>query len=233
MRRCPRHAFLPRHRHCRPSARRNHRPASPRRRSARRGHPRRNRRPNSPPIRHAPRAPARPPGGMVEPPRPYEGGRYVPPPPIPPSGPTVPGRDWAPANTTITPPVSQAPPRAARQGNPLLTTLLGVIAVLLLALTVFQGINTFHPKAASPTGVQQVQVQKQTLKKETAAEVKDTIDKAQAALNQLNQNVQTAYSGATTDAQRQAVLLQSLIFMQQIIAQQNNDLLLIYQDLYT
>jgi hypothetical protein len=172
-----------------------------------------------------------PPGGMAEPPRPYEGGRYVPPPPIPPTGPTVPGRDWAPANTTITP--QPAPQRVAPRDNALTTPLLGIIAVLLLALAVFQGINTFHPKAAPPTGVQQVEVQKQPLKKETAAEVKDTIDKAQSALNQLNQNVQTAYSGATTDAQRQAVLLQSMLFMQQIIAQQNNDLLLIYQDLNT
>lgn len=174
-----------------------------------------------------------PPGGMAEPPRPYEGGRYVPPPPIPPTGPTVPGRDWAPANTTVAPQPQPAPQRVAPRDSALTTPLLGVIAVLLLALAVFQGINTFHPKAASPTGVQQVQVQKQPLKKETAAEVKDTIDKAQNALNQLNQNVQTAYSGATTDAQRQAVLLQSILFMQQIIAQQNNDLLLIYQDLNT
>ena len=173
-----------------------------------------------------------PPGGMAEPPRPYEGGRYVPPPPIPPTGPAVASRDWAPANTTIMPQPQPAPQTAPR-GNALTTPLLGIIAVLLLALAIFQGINTFHPKAASPTGVQQVQVQKQPLKTATAAEVKDTIDKAQAALNQLNQNVQTAYSGATTDAQRQAVLLQSILFMQQIIAQQNNDLLLIYQDLNT
>jgi len=167
---------------------------------------------------------------MVEPPRPYEGGRYVPPPPIPPAGPAVPGRDWAPANTTITP---QAPPTDARRGNPMTTALLGIIAALLLALTIFQGINTFHPKAAPPTGIQQVQVQKQPLTKETAAEVKDTITKAQTALNQLTQKVQDAYAGATTDAQRQAVLFQSLILLEQIIAQQNNDLLLIYQDLYT
>lgn len=111
------------------------------------------------------------------------------------------------------------------------TALLGIIAALLLALTVFQGINTFHPKTASPTGVQQVQVQKVAIKPTTAAEVKDTVTNAQTALNQFNQKVQDAYAGATTDAQRQAVLLQSLILLQQIIAQQNNDLLLIYQDL--
>lgn len=111
------------------------------------------------------------------------------------------------------------------------TALLGIIAVLLLALTVFQGINTFHPKAASSTSLQQVQVQKIALKPTTAAEVKDTVTNAQTALNQFNQKVQDAYAGATTDAQRQAVLLQSLILLQQIIAQQNNDLLLIYQDL--
>jgi hypothetical protein len=171
-----------------------------------------------------------PPGAMAEPPRPYEGGRYVPP-PIPASGPTVPGRDWSPANTTITPQPPQAPQPATQRGNALTTALLGIIAVLLLALTVFQGINTFHPKAASPTGVQQVAVQKLPLKQTTAAELKDTTDKAQTALNQFNQKVQDAYSSATTDAQRQAVLLQSMIFLQQIIAQQNNDLLLVYQDL--
>jgi uncharacterized protein HemX len=170
---------------------------------------------------------------MTEPPRPYEGGRYVPPPPIPAAGPTVPGRDWAPANTTITPQPPQAPQPTAQRGSALTTSLLGVIAVLLLALAVFQGINTFHPKAAPPMGVQQVAVQKQPLKQQTAAEIKDTTDKAQTALNQFNQKVQDAYSSATTDAQRQAVLLQSMIFLQQIIAQQNNDLLLIYQDLNT
>ncbi|MCA1668928.1 MAG: hypothetical protein LC793_16345 [Thermomicrobia bacterium] len=183
--------------------------------------------PTYPPRISAPQ-PA-PPGGMAEPPRPYEGGRYVPPPPIPATGPPVPGRDWAPANTTVALPA--APVAVARPGAPMTTALLGIIAALLLALAIFQGITTFHPKAASPTGVQQVQVQKQPLKAQTAAEVKDTTDKAQTALNQLNQNVQTAYAGATTDAQRQAVLLQSLIVLEQIIAQQNNDLLLIYQDL--
>jgi len=177
---------------------------------------------------YPPRVPApqpAPPGGMTEPPRPYEGGRYAPP-PIPPTGPTVPGRDWSAANTTITPP---APLPTARHGNPMTTALLGVIVALLLALTVFQGINTFHPKAAS--GVQQVQVQKLALKPTTASEVKDTVTNAQTSLNQFNQKVQDAYAGATTDAQRQAVLLQSSILLQQIIAQQNNDLLLIYQDL--
>ncbi len=172
-----------------------------------------------------------PPGGMAEPPRPYEGGRYVPPPPIPSSGPTVPGRDWSPANTTITPQPQPAPQHVASRGNGLATPLLGIIAALLLALAVFQGINTFHPKAASPTGVQQVQVQKIALKPTTAAEVKDTVTNAQTALNQFNQKVQDAYAGATTDAQRQAILLQAMISLQQIIAQQNNDLLLIYQDL--
>ncbi len=174
-----------------------------------------------------------PPGSMAEPPRPYEGGRYVPPPPTPPSGPSVPGRDWAAANTATVQQAPQAPAHVAPRGNPLLTALLGIIAALLLALTVLQGINTFRPKAAPPTGVQQVQVQKQTLKPETATEIKDTIDKAQTALNQFDQKVQDAYSSATTDAQRQAVLLQSLLYMQQIIAQQNNDLLLVYQDLNT
>jgi hypothetical protein len=184
---------------------------------------------------YPPRAPAppAPPGGMAEPPRPYEGGRYVPPPPIPPTGPTVPGRDWAPANTTIAPQPQPAPQAVAPRGNPLTTALLGIIAVLLLALAVFQGINTFHPKAVPPTGVQQVQVQKQQLKPDTANEIKDTIDKAQAALNQFNQQAQQAYSSATNDQQRAAVLLQLSLFLQQIIAQQNNDLLLIYQDLNT
>ncbi|MHB8648255.1 MAG: hypothetical protein ACYDAR_20945 [Thermomicrobiales bacterium] len=189
--------------------------------------------PTEQPYYYPPRIPApqpAPPGGMIEPPRPYEGGRYVPPPPIPPSGPAFPNREWAPANTTITP---LPPPTETRRGNPMMTALLGIIAALLLALTVFQGITTFHPKAAPPTGVQQVQVQKQAVKQTTAAEIKDTIDKAQTALNQFNQNVQNAYAGATTDAQRQAILFQSLILLQQIIAQQNNDLLLIYQDLYT
>lgn len=183
---------------------------------------------------YPPRIPApqpAPSGGMTEPPRPYEGGRYVPPPPIPAAGPPVLGRDWAPANTTIAPQPAQAPQHVAQRGSALTTSLLGIIVVLLLALAVFQGINTFHPKAAPPAGVQQVQVQKQPLKQQTAAEVKDTTDKAQTALNQFNQKVQDAYSSATTDAQRQAVLLQSMIFLQQIIAQQNNDLLLIYQDL--
>lgn len=185
---------------------------------------------------YPPRIPAPqpvPPGSMAAPPRPYEGGRYVPPPPTPPSGPAVPGRDWAAANTATVQQAPQAPAHVAPRGNPLLTTLLGIIAVLLLALTVLQGINTFRPKAAPPTGVQQVQVQKQTLKPETATEIKDTIDKAQTALNQFDQKVQDAYSSATTDAQRQAILLQSLLYMQQIITQQNNDLLLVYQDLNT
>ena len=77
------------------------------------------------------------------------------------------------------------------------TALLGVIAALLLALAVFQGINTFHPKAAAPTGVQQVVAQKQTVKPETAAEIKDTINSAQAALNQ--EQVPKAYKNAVRD----------------------------------
>jgi hypothetical protein len=184
---------------------------------------------------YPPRLPApqpAPPGGMSEPPRPYEGGRYVPPPPIPPSGPTIPSSEWSPANTAPAP-VLTPPPSAARASNPLTTALLGVIAVLLLALTVFQGINTFHPTAAKPTGVQQVAVQKQTVTPATAAEIKDTINSAQTALNQLQQTTQQAYSGAGTDAQRQATLLQLSLYLQSIIAQQNNDLLLIYQDLNT
>lgn len=168
---------------------------------------------------------------MSEPPRPYEGGRYVPPPPIPPSGPAIPpAREWTPANTVTTAP---APQPAARASSPTNTALLGVIAVLLLALAVFQGINTFRPKSAKPTGVQQVAVQKQTVKKQTADEIKDTINSAQAALNQFQQLSQQAYSGAATDAQRQATLLQLSLYLQSIIAQQNNDLLLIYQDLNT
>jgi hypothetical protein len=184
---------------------------------------------------YPPRLPApqpAPPGGMSEPPRPYEGGRYVPPPPIPPSGPMVSSSEWSPANTAPAPALAP-PPSAARAGNPLTTALLGVIAVLLLALTVFQGINTFHPTAAKPTGVQQVAVQKQTVTPATAAEIKDTINSAQTALNQLQQTTQQAYSGAGTDAQRQATLLQLSLYLQSIIAQQNNDLLLIYQDLNT
>lgn len=185
---------------------------------------------------YPPRIPApqpAPPGTIAEPPRPYEGGRYIPPPPTPPSGPAVPGRDWSGANTATVQQAPQETARVAPRGNPQLTSLLGIIAVLLLALTVLQGINTFRPKAAPPMGVQQVQVQRQTVKPETATEIKDTIDKAQAALNQFNQDAPTSYAGATTDAQRQAVLLQSMIFLQQIIAQQNNDLLLVYRDLNT
>ena len=183
---------------------------------------------------YPPRLPApqpAPPGGMSEPPRPYEGGRYVPPPPIPPSGPAIPAREWATANTAL--PTAPASQPIARAGNPLNTALLGAIAALLLALAVFQGINTFHPKAAAPSGVQQVAVQKQAVKPETAAEIKDTINSAQAALNQFQQQMQQAYAGAATDAQRQATLLQLSLFLQSIIAQQNNDLLLIYQDLNT
>jgi hypothetical protein len=184
---------------------------------------------------YPPRLPApqpAPPGGMSEPPRPYEGGRYVPPPPIPPSGPAIPASEWSPANTA-TAPVLTTPRPATQANNTATTALLGVIAVLLLALAVFQGINTFHPTAAKPTGVQQVAVQKQTIKPETAAEIKDTINSAQTALNQLQQTTQQAYSGAGTDAQRQATLLQLSLYLQSIIAQQNNDLLLIYQDLNT
>ncbi len=168
---------------------------------------------------------------MTEPPRPYEGGRYVPPPPIPPTGPSVPGRDWAAANTA--PPVAPAVQPVAARSNPMNTALLGVIAVLLLALAVFQGINTFRPKSAPPTGVQQVQVQKQAVKPETAAEIKDTINSAQSALNQFQQQAQQAYGSAKSDAERQATLLQLTLYLQSIIAQQNNDLLLIYQDLNT
>ena len=167
---------------------------------------------------------------MTEPPCPYAGGRYVPPPPIPPAGPNVPAREWTAAPTA---PAVQPMASVVQRSNPLNTALLGLIAALLLALAVFQGINTFRPKSTTPTGVQQVQVQQRVLKKETADEVKDTIDKAQTALNQFNQQAQQAYASATTDAQRQAVLLQLSLFMQQIIAQQNNDLLLIYQDLNT
>ena len=76
-------------------------------------------------------------------------------------------------------------------------------------------------------------MQKQTVKPETAAEIKDTINSAQTALNQFQQLSQQAYSGAGTDAQRQATLLQLSLYLQSIIAQQNNDLLLIYQDLNT
>lgn len=184
---------------------------------------------------YPPRPPApqpAPPGGMSEPPRPYEGGRYVPPPPIPPSGPTVPSSEWSPANTATVPAPMVTRP-ATRASNPATTALLAVIALLLLALAVFQGINTFHPTAAKPTGVQQVAVQKQTVSPATAAEIKDTINSAQTALNQFQQLSQQAYSGAGTDAQRQATLLQLSLYLQSIIAQQNNDLLLIYQDLNT
>ena len=130
-------------------------------------------------------------------------------------------------------PVIATPRPIARASNPANTALLGIIAVLLLALAVFQGINTFNPKGAKATGVQQVTVQKQTVKPETAAEIKDTINSAQTALNQFQQLSQQAYSGAGTDAQRQATLLQLSLYLQSIIAQQNNDLLLIYQDLNT
>ncbi len=184
---------------------------------------------------YPPRVPApqpAPPGGMSEPPRPYEGGRYVPPPPIPPSGPTIPARDWAPANTATAAAPIAAPP-TARAGNTATTALLGVIAALLLALAVFQGINTFHPMGVKLASGQQVAVQKQMVSPATAAEIKDTINSAQTALNQFQQVQQQAYSGAGTDAQRQATLLQLSLYLQSIIAQQNNDLLLIYQDLNT
>lgn len=182
---------------------------------------------------YPPRLPApqpAPPGGMTEPPRPYEGGRYVPPPPIPPSGPTISAREWAPSNV-VTAPALQATTAPVQRSSPLNAALLGAIAVLLLVLAVFQGINTFRPRSVAPTGVQDVRVQQRQLKPETVSEVKDTIDKAQQALNQFNQNAQQAYSSATNDTQRAAVLLQLSLYLQQIIAQQNNDLLLIYQDL--
>jgi len=142
----------------------------------------------------------------------------------------IPAREWT--GSTATVPV-QAPQPAAQRGNPANTALLGVIAVLLLALAIFQGINTFRPKGAKPTGVQQVQVQNQLLKKQTADKLKSTIDQTQTALDDIQQNAQNVYASATTDAQRQATLLQISIFLQQVIAQQNNTLLLIYQDLNT
>lgn len=178
---------------------------------------------------YPPRPPAPQPassGGFAEPPRPYEGGRYVPPPPIPPAGPTAAPREWATAPPAAVPVVT-----APARGNPANTTLLGVIAVLLLALAIFQGINTFHPKAANPTGVQQVAVQPRALKPETASKVKDTVDNAQQAIDQFNQVAQQAYSSASNDQQRLAILMQLSLQLQRIIAQQNNDLLLIYQDL--
>ena len=169
-------------------------------------------------------------GPVSEPPRPYEGGRYVPPPPMPASGPSAASREWMAASSAPAAPVLAATPA---RGNPANTTLLGVIAVLLLALAIFQAINTFHPTAANPTGVQQVAVQPRTLKPATASKVKDTVDNAQQALDQFNQQAQQAYSNASNDQQRLAILLQLSIHLQQIIAQQNNDLLLIYQDLNT
>lgn len=190
-------------------------------------------RPDAPP--YPPRLPApqpAPPGSIVEPPRPYEGGRYVPPPPIPATGPSA--REWQmqgyiPASA-LTPAPAAAPARAT--GSPLNSALLGVIALLLLVLAVLVGINTFAPRSAPPTGVQDVRVQRQTVKKETLTEISDTITSTQQALNQSRQDVLTAYQGAKSDAERQAILSQYNIFLLQIIAQQNSDLLLVYQDLY-
>ena len=51
--------------------------------------------------------------------------------------------------------------------SPLNAALLGAIALLLLVLAVFQGINTFHPRSVAPTGVQDVRVQQRQLKPET------------------------------------------------------------------
>jgi hypothetical protein len=140
----------------------------------------------------------------------------------------VPAATAAPAAAPAAAPTTTAP-----RSNRLQTVLLGAIALLLLVIAVLVGINTFAPQSAEPKGVQQVQVQRQTMKKQTADEVKDTIMQAQQALDNFNQQKQQAYQGAQTDADRQAVLLQLSIFLQQIIAQQNNDLLMIYQDLYT
>jgi hypothetical protein len=192
------------------------------------------------PPAYPPRVPApqpAPTGSVSEPPRPYEGGRYVPPPPAASATPSGQPREWPGMTYTTIPPANAASaaakPAPAVRGNGMQTALLGLIAALLLALAILVGINTFAPRSPKPSGVQQVQVQRQAIKQQTANEVKDTIAQAQQALDQFTQQAQQAYQNAQSDAERQDILLQLSINLQRITAQQNNDLLLIYQDLYT
>jgi len=114
--------------------------------------------------------------------------------------------------------------RPAGANNGLLT----IIAVLLAIITLFQIINTFRPMRFD--GAQPVQVQTKPLSQGTRDQVKDTLDKAQKSITDVNTQATQDYNAATTDAQRQAILAKYSFTLQQIVAQQENDMLRIMQE---
>ncbi len=75
-----------------------------------------------------------------------------------------------------------------------------------------------------------MQVQTKPLSQGTRDQVKDTLDKAQKAITDVNTQATQDYNAATTDTQRQAILAKYSFTLQQIVAQQENDMLRIVQE---
>lgn len=158
-----------------------------------------------------------------QPPRPYSAPNSAPAYPPPANSPAsayVSG--YAPAANTLAPAIPAT--RTAGANNGLLT----IIAVLLAIIALFQIINTFRPMRFD--GAQPVQVQTKSLSQGTRDQVKDTLDKAQKSITDVNTQATQDYNAATTDAQRQAILAKYSFTLQQIVAQQQNDMLRIMQE---
>jgi len=157
-------------------------------------------------------------------PRPYGPGVYGSAPTYaPPTGGSAPA---APAGYTPANALAPAMPevRPAGLNNRLLT----IIALLLAALLLLQLFNALRPVRFD--GAQPVQVQPRPLSSTTQSKVKDTLDNAQKAITDINTQAQQDYNAATTDAQRQAILAKYSFSLQQIIAQEQNDMLRIMQE---
>lgn len=154
-----------------------------------------------------------------QPPRPYSTPAYPPPANSPAS---AYASGYAPAANTLAPAMPATRPAGANNG------LLTIIAVLLAIIALFQIINTFRPMRFD--GAQPVQVQTKPLSQGTRDQVKDTLDKAQKSITDVNTQATQDYNAATTDAQRQAILAKYSFTLQQIVAQQENDMLRIMQE---
>jgi len=158
-----------------------------------------------------------------QPPRPYSAPNSTPTYPPPANSPaSAYASGYAPAANTLAPAMPAT--RTAGANNGLLT----IIAVLLAIIALFQIINTFRPTRFD--GAQPVQVQTKSLSQGTRDQVKDTLDKAQKSITDVNTQATQDYNAATTDAQRQAILAKYSFTLQQIVAQQQNDMLRIMQE---
>jgi len=154
-------------------------------------------------------------------PRPYGSAPSYAPPTSAPYGPPAAPAGYMPATALAT----AAP---ATQPAGLNNRLLTIIAILLAASMLLQLFNALRPVRFD--GAQPVQVQARPLSSTTQSKVKDTLDNAQKAINDINTQSQQDYNAATTDAQRQAILAKYSFSLQQIIAQEQNDMLRIMQE---